>query len=61
MSSDHDKQTLRIVSDERAAVSSPVDKTRLLNHKIMTRHFLPVIPVVDGHKCRVIFEVSRLP
>jgi len=54
-------QTLRIVEDERAAVSSAVDKNRILNHKNMTRHFLPVIPVVDGHYCRVIFEVSRLP
>jgi len=50
VSSDHDTQALRIVADERTAVSLAVDKTRILNHKNMIRLFLPFGPVVDGHK-----------
>jgi hypothetical protein len=38
------------VADERAAVSLAVDKIRILNHKNMIRLFLPVRPVLDGHK-----------
>ena len=40
-------QALQIVADERATVSSAVDKIRILNHKNKACLFLPVVPVVD--------------